>query len=237
VGALLIAGGPEAVVDELELLNSDYAIRRYVTALSEKADLSQDLVQQLIRRLSDLSGDYDLARSLEAVVNSQALDDTTLNALLTAASGIEGDYDKRRVITAIVEKGRTDASFDLSLALFESISSDHDLRVTAESLLDNKAIKTSHVARLLALSADRVGSDHDLRLILAKAAPRLSDDDIVDPWLEGFAAIGSDYDKRIALEAAAVATEENPALRARLREAAADIGSDHEREKALDALR
>ncbi len=237
VDALLTAGGSDTVLEEIKELKSDYAVRRYTAALSEKAELSDQAVAELINRLMELKGNHDLARSLESVIRSQSLDGATYKSILIAAERIEGDYDKRRIITAIAAKDLDSEGFDAWSALFEDIESDHDLRVAAEALLENSDVNAEHADRLLLLSADLIGSDHDKRLVLTKASSLLADNnDVADAWLSAFEEIGSDYDKRIAIEAASKYATDDADLQTRLRAAAATIDSDHERNKALKAL-
>jgi len=237
VDKILEAGGVEAVLLEIDALSSDYAIRKYVAALSKRESLNADQTARLIDKLMRLKGDHDIARALFSIAESQDISDETMIALLTVAEEIDSDYEKRRVLTAIAARPFSAGAADQTLALLSTIKSDHDIRVSTEALLTQKEFHEAHGARLIKTAAAGIESDHDLRLILTQTTARLDDPAIADVWFEAIEAIDSDYDKRIAIEAAAGVAGENEALKARLRSAAQTISSEHDRERALKALK
>lgn len=237
VAKILEAGGVEAVLREIDDLSSDYAIRKYVAALSKRESLNADQTAQLIDKLIRLKGDHDIARALFSIAESQDVSDETMIAILNVARDIDSDYEKRRVLTAIAARPFSNGAADQTLALLSTIKSDHDIRVSTEALLMQKEFQEAHGAKLIKTAAAGIESDHDLRLILTQTTARLDDPAIADVWFEVIEAINSDYDKRIAIEAAAGAAGDNDALKARLREAAKSISSEYDRERALKALK
>ncbi len=71
---------------------------------------------------------------------------------------------------------------------------------------------------------------------MTKTTAHLEDDAVIHAWLSAFDEIGSDYDKRVALEAAAPLVSDNDGLKAQLRDAAETIDSEYDRERALKAF-
>ena len=237
VTRLLKKGGVDSVLTEIDALKSDYAIRRYAAALSERETLSPDQVSILIEKLGGLRGDHDMARALQAVVEKQGVSGEAMLSLLSLADMIESDYEKRRVLTVVTKKPLSPEAADAAFALLETIEGAYDYRVAAEALLTGADLNADTAARLLAAASDTIDSDHDLRLVLTKAAPRLGEGPVADAWLHAYGEIGADYDRRVALETAASLVGDNEELKERLRAAAAEISSDYDRKRALEALK
>ncbi len=237
VETILEAGGADAVLDEIDRLTSDYAVRRYSAALSKSGSLSVEQVDALIEKLMRLKGDHDIAQALSAIAEHQQIGDEATLTLLSVAGEIDSDYEKRRVVNALATRPLAGDAASEIIALLSTIDSDHDVRVSIEALLSHAEFTADHAARLIETAAQAIDSDHDLRLVLTKAAPRLKDAVVTDAWLAAFSEVDSDYDKRVALEAAAQVAADDETLKSRLRNAAQLIDSDYDRERALAALK
>ncbi len=237
VGKLLVAGGVDAVFDEMNLLTSDYAVRQYSAALSESKTLSADQVGALIEKLAALEGDHDIAQALLAIADHQKFDDEAMLTLLSVAENIDSDYEKRRVLSAVATRPLSADATTATIGLMATIESDHDIRVSAENLLSHQEVSADHAAQIVAAAANQIDSDHDLRLVLTAAAPRLGTSVLADAWFAAFNELETDYDMRVALEAAAPIAADNEPLKARLREAAARITSEYDRHRALEILK
>lgn len=237
VAKILESGGVEAVFAEIEMLSSDYAVRRYAAALSEMKTLDGEQIRALIDQLDDIEGDHDIAQALLAITLHQSLNDAATLELLGVAENIDSDYEKRRVLTAIASKPLSGDAAGAAVVLLSTLQSDHDFRVSAESVLAQEKISANHVAEVITAAAGEIDSDHDLRLILTAAAPRIGAVTVADAWLYAFGNIDSDYDKRVALEAAATVASEDEALLSRLHEAATGIDSEYDRQRALAVLK
>ena len=234
VDMLIEADGADAVFDEIERLESDYAVRRYIAALAQRETLSPAQIERLVQAAGGLKGDHDRAQALQALARNQKVGAEALGDMFTLAAEIESDYEKRRVLTALAEKGVPAETVDLALGVLASLDSDHDLRLAAESLLNHAALNETDTALLLTTAGEAIDSDHDLRLVLEKAAPRVGHPAVAEAWIAAFREIDSDYDRRVALMAAAAHAD--AALKSNLRAAAEDIDSDYDRERALAAL-
>ena len=237
VEKILEASDVDGVFAEIDRLTSDYAVRRYAAALSENKTLTTQQASALIDRLAVIEGDHDIAQALLAIADHQSIDDAATMKLLSVAEKIDSDYEKRRVLSAIAAKPLTGDAASAAIALLSTIQSDHDIRVSTEGLLAQESFSADHAAALIAAAATNIDSDHDLRLVLTAAAPRIGDSVVADAWLGGFSKLDSDYDKRVALESAAALADGDSALLARLHDAATSIDSDYDRERALAVLK
>ena len=228
--------GVDAALAEIDALSSDYAVRQYVAALSESESLSEENVERLIDKLLRVKGDHDIARALLSIAEHQEFTEATTAALISVSENIDSDYEKRRVLTALADRPLSDAVSEKTITLLSSIDSDHDFRVSMEALLAREDASEDQIARLLDAAAEKLENDHDLRLILTKSATHLADETVANAWLLAFDEISSDYDRRVALEAAALAASDNEALKVQLRDAAETIASEYDRERALKAF-
>lgn len=236
IDALYAEGGARAVIDEISMLEGDHAIRRYATALAETKPLTAGETAALIETLSAIDSDHDLSLALEAALRNGEIDEAGIAALSSAAARIDGDYEKRRLVQALAEGGRA-ASLDAALAIFGEIASDHDLRIAAEELFDEKTLGPDRAGAVLEAAGAGIDSDHDLRRVLEAGGAMVGGPGaLADAWFDAYAGLQSDHDRRLALAAIADAANGDAALARRYREAAGAIASDHDRGRALDLL-
>lgn len=238
VASLIQLGGVDAVLEEMAYLYGGHARQRYISTLTENADLTPDQLDRLVDIASAMEGDNDIRRALESIVKNEEIDEEVWPSLLSVAGGIESDYDLRRLIETIAEQDISPSIAGLLLDLFDQLEGDHELRRAGEALLEqSELLNDENFARLLASAAANIDSDHDLRLLLSEAAPHIAASDAVaDAWLEGFAALGSDHDKRLALEEASDVDALSDETAVKLIQAASEIDSDHDHRLALAAL-
>ena len=237
VEILLAQGGAGAVLTELDQIDGDHAVRRYVAALAEEADLTTDEIETLAEKLQNIDSDHDLRRALSAVLEHQTIPAELTPALLHAAQSVESDHDMRLLVEDFAERELNSDAVNIALGLFENIESDHDSRKAAEALFENDSLSGSQAARLLASAAGQIESDHDMRLILTETASRLSEDkEFADAWLAAFDSVQSDHDSRLALTEAAEEGEHANAFWIALIEKTTAIGSDHDQRLALQAI-
>lgn len=237
VAALLNRGGAETVLAEFDRLEGDHAVRRYTTALVEQTDLTDAETLTLIEKIKTVESDHDLGGALEAILEQEEISPEAAKAILAAAQTIESDHDMRQIVEAFGERTLDDEALSLLIDLYTEIESDHDLRIAAQTVLENDALTPAQSARLLSTAADKISSDHDMRLILSDSAAFFSKaPEVADAWFEAYNTLSSSHDQRLALETIADAVETDPALRARYLSAARRIDSDHDRERALEAI-
>ncbi len=237
VAAFIQTGGAQAVIAELDFLEGDHAFRRYVTALTEQADLTASEINTIAEKLKSVESDHDLRLALKAILEHETLSAETIPALISAADGVESDHDLRLLVEAFAERPLDGNAMDLALGLYGRIESDHDLRVAAEALLENSNLSAGQAARLLKTAAQAINSDHDMRLVLEETAPLFSDNPaLTDAWLEGFATISSDHDRRLSIEAAAEDASHPQSVWIALMEASENIESERDLRLALESI-
>jgi len=237
VTAFLTQGGADAVLEEMTFLESDHALQRYTTALTENAELSGDQIKTLASFLKTMESDHNLRKSLQSIMDSQSIDAGLTAVLIDAAANIEGDHDLRKLVEAFAERSLNDQAMDLALGLYERIEGDHDLRLATEALLENESLDTRAAVRLLLAAAERVEGDHDMRLILTEFAPRYSSTpEMTEAWVVAFAAVQSDHDQRLSIEEVAQVGDHSVAAWQSLIELTLAIEGDHDHRLALEEI-
>jgi len=237
VGILLDQSGASAVLQEIGMLQSDHAVRRYATVLTEKADLTDDEIGALIGYVEKIESDHDLGQSLQAILEHETVSAALMPALIAAARSIESDHDLRKLVEAFAKRPLNAEALDFALNLYERIESDHDLRQAAEALLENEALDEEGAARLLKAATTQIDSDHDMRLILVQSAARFSGGGaFAGAWLDGLSSIESSHDKRLAITELAEAGDHPAAVWRALIIATKTISSSHDQRLALIAL-
>ncbi len=237
VNAFLAKGGVDAVLEEMTFLDSDHALQRYTTALTENAELSGGQIKTLANLLKTMESDHNLRKSLQSIMDSQSIDADLTAILIDAAANIEGDYDLRKFVEDFAERPLNGEAVDLALGLLERIEGDHDLRLATEALLENESLDDSAAIRLLLAAAEQVEGDHDMRLILTEYAGRFSSSpEMIAAWAKAFAGVQSDHDQRLSIEEIAQTGNHPAAAWQSLIELTAAIEGDHDHRLALESI-
>lgn len=85
-------GGADAVLEEMDLLLSDYAVRLYTESLVDVYDLDQKQITRLIKKVDSMKSDYEKGLALSAIGSEQKLDQTTEVLLSNASVDIPDFY-------------------------------------------------------------------------------------------------------------------------------------------------
>jgi beta-lactamase regulating signal transducer with metallopeptidase domain len=112
VPALLAKGGPNAVLDEINNLQSDYVRGIYFRKLLEQPNLPAPVVQHVIKQAGDqIHSDYEMARVLMTVSKQYDLpDEASRTAFLTAAGKLKSDYEHSRVLIELLRRPKDKTS-------------------------------------------------------------------------------------------------------------------------------
>jgi len=238
VPALLERGGVDAVLQEVKLVETDYARRRYYTKLLSMRQLDRTQVKRVVEQAgADMSSDYELAELLVAVSKLDAFGDDSHPAFVAAAKKIDSDYERRRALTALLQRDRlAPSTVQALLDAASTIKSDYEL---AELLIDvSKRYAISDQTRPTYIKAlGSIKSDYEHRRVLSAIVAGGGLTPAVNrTLLQDAARIQSDYELAEFL----ILMGKNGGLDASTRDAyfaAADnIKSDYEHRRALMPL-
>jgi len=221
--------GQDGLLDEIELIRSDFAQRVYSVQYAKTATIAPADFERLMKMAADnMSSDFDARTTLIEVFDAQMPTGTSFDALLRAGETISSDFDARMVLEHVGPSMlRTAEAGTAYLALARTISSDFDMRLALQPLLTSSDSDDDVVARALDLAGNDISSDFDLRTVLSEASGRAGQSDtLARAYTTASRSISSDFDQRLALTALADNAELTPAGWQMLLESANDISSD-----------
>ena len=239
VPASLDRGGVDAVLQEITLLGSDYARRRYYTTLLAMRQLDPDQAKRVVEQAgADMTSDYELAELLIGVAKRYAINDQTRPTYIKALGTIDSDYEHRRVLAAIVGAGSLTPA--VTRALLEDatrIGSDYEL---AEFLIQIAKAGTLDASTRDAYfaAANKIGSDYEHHRALSPLLRRdMLTKDMAKAILTSAAKLDSDYECASLLVEVANAITIDDELRPVFEKAADTIQGEYEYGRAMSAVR
>ncbi|HEY3518303.1 MAG TPA: hypothetical protein VGL98_14740 [Gammaproteobacteria bacterium] len=231
--------GEDGLLDEIELINSDFAQRVYSVEYAKTATIAPADFERLMKLTGDnMSSDFDVRTTLIEVFDAQMPTGASLDALLEAGETISSDFDARMVLEHVGPKmPRTPEAAEAYFALARTISSDFDMRLALQPLLTSSESDDELVARAIDVAGSEISSDFDLRTVLAEASGRVGQSDtLARAYTTASRSISSDFDQRLALTALADNAALTPAGWQMLLESARDISSDFDTATLLAEL-
>jgi hypothetical protein len=234
--SILAKKGVPGVMDEIALLESDYARRRYFVALVDNASLDSTAVQSVLAQTGQrMTSDYDRRVVLQRVVSRVRLDSRASAAFVQALEKMRSDYDRRVTLKSLFDSGQLPAANDLYDAVWQMRSS-YDKRVVLSDLIARDSLSIDHKQVVLRL-ARGIQSDYDRGQVLTAYAQKFGiEPQAREPFFQAAGAIQSGYDRRRVLTEVA---KKGPAAAEVQRSAFELIGSmssDHDRAETLLAF-
>jgi beta-lactamase regulating signal transducer with metallopeptidase domain len=239
VPALLSKGGPQAVLDEIAQLQSDYVRQIYFTTLFEDATLPGPmLVKALDQARSEISTDYSLAQVLLTIAQRYDLkDEAQRTAFLNGASKLQTDYEHSRVLLELLK--RPNLSPQLVRAALESaktINTDYEKSRILTTLAGLSTFDESEISTYLDL-ASTIHTDYEhSRSLMALIEHQKLSSNAVSQILKSATSISTDYEKSrilIALNSSSNFDEKQISTYLTLVDS---IATDYERSRDLLAL-
>ena len=237
VPLLLKQGGPDAVLNETYLMDSDYAKRQYYSALLANATLSEANVERILRQAADsMSSDYERAELLKAVAAKGPMNDRLARSVIAVAQRMSSDYEKRRALSAGLEAVTSAESRTAFFAAASTMSSSYEI---AELLIaaQRRSFVDSVSADAFFNAVGKLTSDYERhRTLSALLKQRPDSPTILAGVLRASSTINSDYELASLLVEFANATAVRGELRELYLKATRSITSDFEYRRALTAL-
>ena len=239
VPMLLKQGGPNAVLNEVAQMDSDYVASVYLRKMLDSTQLDAATLRRTLDQAGrQLKSDYEKAQVLMILAQKYPLnDDASRSAFLAGADSLKSDYEHARVLIEFLK--RTNLSKDqvrASLASAAKLKSDYERARVLMTMLDHRMIDAS-MQEIFFNAADGIKSDyeHSRTLIgLLDAVPL--NQQIVTRLVQATSTIQSDYERSRVLTAAAEKYPLTGQARSAYLQAANGIKSEYERNRALAAL-
>ncbi len=237
VARIFARGGADAVLAEVDRIESEHVRARYLRLLFEQGTLSMSALASAVQRAAAIESDYELRRVLVAALTEQTPDAGVQRAIYQRAAGFDSDYERRLLLQAAVEDlvRAPQAGPDWVAAIDRSDSS-YEHRLALESLFEVERVDANTVLAAIA-SAGRIDSDYEARLALQAAAQRVGEGaGVATAIAQSAQAIGSDYERRLALASLAEAMPATTENSLAVLDALEGMDSDYETRLALVAL-
>lgn len=200
VARLLARGGPDAVIAELDRIYGGYGVRVYVEHLVAQADLTDEQIAGVSRRLAETGSDYDVRTGLIALLEHERVSPAAVADVLAAARSIDGSYHRRTLLEHIGARELDATAWELFVEIARGIESDYDLHTAIVSALGNPSLAPADAARLLDLAAAEIESDYDLSQVVLGAHQIATSDEAAAAAVRALGSIESAYDRRVAVE-------------------------------------
>lgn len=210
---LLANRGPTGLIDEIGLIQSDFAQRAYTVQYSESATIAPaDFARLMSLVENNMGSDFEVRITLTAVHGRQEPTGESFIALLNAGRGLGSDFETRVLLQSVSESLRhTPEAANAYLDLAAKIGSDFELRNALIPIVVNDDLGEDVVGKAIELGARELGSDFELRMLLAPAASRVGRSDfLAQAYTTAAKAIDSDFELRQALMTLASGAELTP---------------------------
>lgn len=202
VAYLTEQGGVDAVLAEMETVESDAAYRRYAVASLSAANTPMDVRNRVLRHASGrLDSDHETRRLLASVAPAYVSAPEHFAVFAEAAQTIDSDHERRRLLAPLVSTPALVAvQYDALLELATAIDSDHEKRRTLHAMTEASGLPERSFDLLVGI-LDAIASDVETRRVLTDLLPR-SDLSAAQraALIRRAAAIGSDVETRRVVE-------------------------------------
>ena len=238
VQRILSRSGVAGVLQEIDLITSDYAERRYYEALLKHGNLNATALQQtLAHAAAHIKSDYEQAQLLIAVAPTLDGKDGAVPAFFQAVDTVKSDYERSRVLKTLLKRVPPNKAMLVRIATStQGINSDYEkagvLKAVADVYLDDPAL-----SGVFFQTVGTISSDYEHRRVLsALLKTKNLSEGALTQLLDSATKISSDYEKASFLLEASNAYTGDSRLRNAFLKAVETIKSDYERGRVLSAL-
>lgn len=187
-------GGAQAVLNEIENIESDYVMSRYFELLLEHDLNTSDLVRVIKIAGDEISSDHYLSGILESNQKAFLANDQTIEAYINATKSISSDHYTAKVLKKVVnDRSISDSQMASLLDISKNIQSDHYVSQVLTELVDNRELNDQNMSKIISISKD-IQSDHYKTQLLKKI---INDNDIppgvYDVFISNLNDIQSDH--------------------------------------------
>lgn len=194
-------GSDSAVLDEIELIVSDFVQARYMKTLFEISQLDSNDFERALKLSTNIQSDFELAGVLKEGISSQKLPSEMWELLFEVSTTIQSDVELANVLKQAV--GRLSDSSEAQKYFFDaanSIQSDFEMKNLFVYFLSNQSVSQEFLLKMFD-AAKEIQSDFELAELLKNANKQvISDEKVFDAYLKLSESISSDFEMRRALE-------------------------------------
>lgn len=236
--SIVARGGPNALLTEVDQLNSDYVRAKYLTVLIAQGRLDEAALDRVLRIAGTaVDSDYHRTEIITSVAGRYELTDGVRDAYIRAVAGIDSDYHRHAAYSALLNRSRlTPAQVSAVLGETRHIESDYHRAALLDEMASTYASSPGIRPAYLAAAAD-IGSDHHKTSVLMNllSMAGMSDADMAEV-IDAVATVDSDHHAANVLTQIVDNGLSNAALQRAFMRAASHIDSDYNLSKVLTAF-
>ena len=237
VARFLKQGGPEAVLAEIDRLQTDsnYVKRAYYSALLKQAELTPAVLNRVLERATkDITSDYDKSTLFVQILQEPSVTDEQRVTAARGARHVKSNYEQRKVLAAALSA--EPVSDSLAAAVIESaasISSPYDRGLVLTELARKGGVTPKSSEAFMA-AVKSMSSAYEQRKVLSALAgsPTLPEAVALDA-VKAAGSINSPHDKRQTLNAYIARSDASPKVAEAMLGSAATIASAHDKAEVL----
>lgn len=239
VARMLKKSGPDAVIREMQQIESDYVVRLYSGHLVNQSHLTNRQINKLLTRLQRIDSDYELRLALTNLFQLDSIDSRVMPWVLNAAKTIDSDYELRLLLSPYLARfGVNDGTIKVVLDLAREMDSDYEMRLLLTQAMDDNTIGEKNLEKFVKIATSNIDSDYELRLLLSSVAGQYGRSEKATRLVvNALNEIDGDYERRLLLT---MIVDEGAFDRGgwlAVIKAARDIDGDYEKRLALAAIK
>ena len=230
---ILDRAGVDGVLDEINLLESDYVRRRYYQELLKTARPDGPTAIRVVSSAGDtIRSDYELRLTLASAAPLVAKDAEAVRAYVDAAASMSSDFEHRQALEALAETdGLTAAAIEPMARAAARIGSDFEKRQMLSRLL---ALPEGAGDIAVLDAAETIGSDFECAtLLIAFVGSQALEGPAIPAFFKAAGTLGSDYERGRVLKAVAKSKPLAAAVVDGLLDSVRGMQSDYEQAEVL----
>ena len=237
VARFLQRGGTDAVLAEINRLESGYVRRVYYGELLRQAPMTEALLSRVLERAAvDIKSDYEKATLLTQAARLPAATNAHRATIAHAARTINSDYEQRRTLSAVVTNPMAPEVAAAVIEASGSIGSSHDRSTLLIEVAANGGLTEATSAAFMA-QVRTLSSSHDQRRVLtALPGPAAATEAVAVESLRAAREISSSHDQSQTLLSLVDRGGLTEASAAAFFDAAARISSSYDLSRVLRSV-
>lgn len=232
---ILDRGGAAALLNEIDLLKSDFVRAAYLGQFFVQAQPDQAQIAQAYALMRAIGSDFEKRQALDVALARPMLEPGHQAALLSIAATIDSDFERAEwLVEAAGKLAVNDASVAEWSRALRGLDSDFERKRALVAMIDDGAPRIEAITTALQ-SMQGMSSDFEQRSVLeaaAKTGIAMQDKD----YLAAVETMASDFEKREALVALIRGTTPDLARSQNILRSVRGMSSDFERSEVLKAL-
>ena len=229
--------GTEGVLNEIDLINSDYVKAKYFSALMDMPGIPQADMPKILSAIgTEMDSSYEMGKLLSEHNRQFLRDEASAKTFFRTASKLSSDYEKSKLLIKVLDNpGISKEVFGEALNAAGSISSDYESGKVLKSVLNSNNLKDDELEEVMEM-VDHISSDYEKSKVLLSLMDRTFNDRVFQAVLDASEDISSDYERSKVLKQLINHQDLDNSRLKRVLNAVEDMSSDYEKKNTIIRL-